>query len=112
MWGMVSAALAKINGCVLRKIFKNVLYPKHNYWSLIGSDAIRVKKMAPLKTRYDTKGFHARINQSMRAITGTRRSTTTIPQFKTTAPKQTMAPLAIGPSGAVSSANWSRTTTG
>jgi hypothetical protein len=53
-----------------------------------------------------------RINQSTRAITGTRRSATTIPQLRATAPTKTMEPLAIGPSATASSANWSQTTTG
>jgi hypothetical protein len=49
---------------------------------------------------------------STRAIAGTRRSVTTIPQLSATAPTKTMAPLAIGPSANASSANWSQTTTG
>src|SRR5450755_518783 len=38
------------------------------------------------------------VYQSTGAITGTRRSATTVPQLRTTAPTKAMAPLAIGPS--------------
>src|ERR1700730_2107694 len=52
-----------------------------------------------------TPKSHARLNQSTRAITGTRRRATTIPQLRATAPTKLMAALAIGPSATASSAN-------